>query len=192
MSATQETPDLSDPYQTFGYFDPFQAKRILKRFAGRVLGDCNERWNAGALDENLAHTAVVEGQASWLMIAYELKRAGQPAEPTPAALKSITDSSDAGMDDFPVLKNSPLYIQQSLLFPYTQGTEFFQSVWKKMGKRAFAEVFTQPPVDTAQVIHPDRYFARVMPQIFVEVLRPALALAEDDALPRPFPQHDPQ
>jgi hypothetical protein len=32
MSATEETPDLADPYQTFGYFDPFQAKRILKRF----------------------------------------------------------------------------------------------------------------------------------------------------------------
>jgi Putative prokaryotic signal transducing protein len=32
MSATAEAPDSADPYQTFGYFDPFQAKRILKRF----------------------------------------------------------------------------------------------------------------------------------------------------------------
>ena len=33
-------------------------------------------------DENLAHTAVVEGQASWLMIAYDLKAQGQAADPT--------------------------------------------------------------------------------------------------------------
>ena len=31
-------------------------------------------------DENLAHTAVVEGQASWLMLAYDLKQSGKPAE----------------------------------------------------------------------------------------------------------------
>jgi len=30
-----------------------------------------------------------------------------------------------------------------------------------MGKAAFRYVFTNPPVDTAQVIHPDRYFAHI-------------------------------
>jgi hypothetical protein len=30
-----------------------------------------------------------------------------------------------------------------------------------MGKAAFSYVFTNPPSDTAQVLHPDRYFARV-------------------------------
>src|SRR5207248_9683327 len=43
-------------------------------------------------DENLAHTAVVEGQASWLMIAYELKQAGQDPEPTAKMLAAVGDS----------------------------------------------------------------------------------------------------
>jgi hypothetical protein len=110
-------------------------------------------------DENLAHTAVVEGQASWLMLAYDLKQSGQPAAPTPEMVKSVVDASETSMEDYPVLRGSPLYIQQSLLFPYTEGTMFFDAVYRKMGKPAFANVFTNAPVDSAQIIHPDRYFA---------------------------------
>ena len=110
-------------------------------------------------DENLAHTAVVEGEASWLMLAYDLKQAGQAPVPTEKMLQSVVDSSDASMADYPVLKGSPLYIQQSLLFPYTQGTVFFDAVYKKMGKPAFAAVFTNAPADSAQILHPERYFA---------------------------------
>lgn len=110
-------------------------------------------------DENLAHSAVVEGEACWLMIAYNLKQAGQRWLPTPETLKSVTDSGQSSMADFPILKDSPLYIQQSLLFPYAQGTVFFDAVYKRMGKQAFMVVFTDPPSDSAQVIHPERYFA---------------------------------
>jgi hypothetical protein len=110
-------------------------------------------------DEDLAHSAVVEGQASWLMIAYGLKQAGQPAVPTEQALQAIVDSDSSFGSDYPVLKNAPLYIQQSLLFPYSEGTRFFDSVYKKMGRRAFSAVFTDPPSDSSQIIHPDRYFA---------------------------------
>jgi hypothetical protein len=116
-------------------------------------------------DENLAHTAVVEGQASWLMLAYDLKQSGQPPVPTPDMLKTVVDSSELALTDYPVLKGSPLYIQQSLLFPYTQGTLFFDAVYKKMGKRAFTLVFTDAPADSAQIIHPDRYFAHQKPTV---------------------------
>jgi hypothetical protein len=114
-------------------------------------------------DENLAHTAVVEGQASWLMIAYDLKQAGRPPVPTPDMLKSVVDSSDSSISDYPVLQESPLYIQQSLLFPYTEGTLFFDAVYKKMGKAAFSAVFINAPKDSAQILHPDRYFAHQKP-----------------------------
>ncbi len=114
-------------------------------------------------DENLAHTAVVEGQASWLMIAYELKRAGQAPVPTPDMLKSVADSGESSMTEYPVLKGSPLYIQQSLLFPYSQGTMFFNAVYRKLGKAAFAEVFLHPPVSSTQIIHPEKYFAHEKP-----------------------------
>jgi hypothetical protein len=111
-------------------------------------------------DQDLARTAVVEGEASWLMIAYELKQEGQPPEPTHEALQAITNSGEGSMGDYPVLKSSPLYIQQSLLFPYTDGTLFFDAVYRKLGKAAFGAVFADPPHDAAQVMHPNRYFER--------------------------------
>ncbi len=78
-------------------------------------------------------------------------------------LKSVADSGESSMSDYPVLKNSPLYIQQSLLFPYSQGTMFFDAVYHKFGKAAFAEIFTHPPSDSSQIIHPERYFAHEKP-----------------------------
>lgn len=114
-------------------------------------------------DENLAHTAVVEGQASWLMIAYELRESDQPPLPTPEMVKAVADTSEASMTDYPVLKNSPLYIQESLLFPYSEGTAFFDAVFKKEGKAAFSLVFTDPPLDSSQIMHPAKYFAHEKP-----------------------------
>jgi hypothetical protein len=125
-------------------------------------------------DENLAHTAVVEGQASWLMIAYELKQKDQNPAPTSEMLKSVGDSSEDSMADYPVLKGSPLYIQQSLLFPYGEGTLFFDAVYRKMGKASFSAVFADPPADSGQVIHPERYF-RHEKAATPEIPKPALA-----------------
>jgi hypothetical protein len=110
-------------------------------------------------DENLARTAVVEGEASWLMIAYNLKLSGQPIEPSREMLKSFADSSEGSSDDYPVLKRSPLYVRESLLFPYSEGTSFFEAVYRKEGKKSFAAVFEDPPFDSAQIMHPDRYFS---------------------------------
>ena len=126
-------------------------------------------------DEDLAHTAVVEGQASWLMIAYDLKQQGQPPVPTKREIESVGDSGGDSSGEFPVLKKSPLYIRESLLFPYAQGTLFFDAVYKKLGKQAFSAVFNDAPADSGQIIHPDRYFAHqkaTVPEL------PALALNE--------------
>jgi hypothetical protein len=114
-------------------------------------------------DEALAHAAVVEGEASWLMIAYNLKLAGEPAAPSGNMLKSALNSDGDLGGDYPVLKSSPLYIRQSLLFPYFHGALFFNAVFQKMGKKAFAAVFTDPPVDSAQIMQPKKYFLHVAP-----------------------------
>jgi hypothetical protein len=102
---------------------------------------------------------VVEGQATWLMVAYQNKKSGAEAAPTAEMLKQVTDGSDSSTGQYPVLNGSPLYIQRSLLFPYSEGTLFFDAVYRKMGQRSFAAVFTDPPKDSSQIIHPDRYFA---------------------------------
>lgn len=114
-------------------------------------------------DENLAHSAVVEGQASWLMIAYSLKESGQNPTPTADMLRSVTESDSASTVDYPVLSDAPAYIRQSLLFPYSHGTAFFNTVFERLGKRAFAEVYGHPPSGSSQILHPDRYFDNRQP-----------------------------
>src|SRR5262249_30259889 len=70
----------------------------------------------------------------------------------------IVQSGDITAGQYPILQASPLYIQQSLLFPYSAGTSYFDAVYKRLGKPAFSTVFTDPPTDTAQIIHPELYF----------------------------------
>jgi hypothetical protein len=110
-------------------------------------------------DENLAHSAVVEGQATWLMMAYQMKKVGLTPAPTPEMLAQAAGNTEASNSQYPVLDKSPIYIQRSLLFPYDEGTLFFDAVYRKLGQPAFARVFTDPPVDSSQILHPDRYFA---------------------------------
>lgn len=117
-------------------------------------------------EESLARQSVVEGQASWLMLEFAARRIGKTlADPKTAS--EYLNSSDAEMDsddsDYPVFNKAPLYLKETLMFPYEAGQNFQQAVFLKDGKAAFSRVFREPPVDTAQILHPDRYFEGVKP-----------------------------
>ncbi len=114
-------------------------------------------------DQSLAHTAVVEGQASWLMLAFQRHLDNLDSVPSAEQLKMIENAGDSSSAEYPVLQGSPLYIQQSLLFPYTEGVRFFDEVYRKLGKAAFGSVFSDAPLDTAQIYHSRLYFEHVKP-----------------------------
>ncbi len=108
-------------------------------------------------DEAMARMAVMEGQASWLMAAYASRRiTGTITDLTrffdPSA--ALTDKTAA---QFPVFASAPLYVRESLVFPYAAGMHFQQVLYDRDGQGAFSEVFERPPQSTQQVIHPDRY-----------------------------------
>jgi hypothetical protein len=69
----------------------------------------------------------------------------------------MTSSSDLGGGQFPVFDNAPLYLRESLLFPYLQGMKFQQEVVVRLGKEGFAEVYRRPPNRTQQIMHPELY-----------------------------------
>ncbi len=112
-------------------------------------------------DGALARAAVMEGQASWVMAEFGARRMGGSLKDSPAMAELMAKGGDISSGQFPVLEKAPLYIRESLLFPYTRGMLFQQRVIEKMGQAGFAEVFRHPPSSTAQIIHPERYFARV-------------------------------
>ncbi len=118
-------------------------------------------------DSSTARMAVMEGQASWLMAEYTARRSGGSLRDSPAVLEALTNPGALG-GEFPVFSKAPLYLRETLLFPYTRGTAFQHAVYLRLGPAAFAEVFRRPPATTQQVLHPELYFERREPA------RPAL------------------
>ena len=119
-------------------------------------------------DGSMARLAVMEGQASWLMAEYLARKAGQSLATSPALLDTMSHSIESGAGEFPVFESEPLYLRETLTFPYSRGLLFQNAVYLRMKQKSFAEVFRKPPVSTQQILHPDTYFSGLEPA------RPAL------------------
>ncbi|HYL73114.1 MAG TPA: hypothetical protein VEU96_02860 [Bryobacteraceae bacterium] len=116
-------------------------------------------------DGSTARLAVMEGQASWLMTAYMSKLNGGPPEAPDKMLDLMTNSISTSAEQYPVFAKAPLYIRESLVFPYTQGMLFQNALFRKLGRDSFAEVFRNPPVSTQQILHPEKYLAHRAPHL---------------------------
>lgn len=115
-------------------------------------------------DAGTAREAVIEGQATWLMWAYSSKLAGGEAKVSDIVLDAMKDGAEAGSgSQYPVFGTAPLYLRQSLVFPYTSGLRFQNAVIEKLGNAGFSEVFRRPPLSTQQILHPNLYLERKEP-----------------------------
>jgi hypothetical protein len=110
-------------------------------------------------EASLAREAVVEGQASWLMLEVTARRGGRSLADPDTARELMAVDSDASDSSYPVFNEAPLYLRRTLLFPYDDGERFQQAIFLHDGKTAFTKVFRQAPASTAQIMHPDRYFS---------------------------------
>lgn len=111
-------------------------------------------------DAATARQAVMEGQATWLSWAYLFwTRTGKPEIPKDR-LEELAKSAGA---EGPVYSSAPLYIRESLVFPYNQGIQFIDAVFRKMGRASFDQVFDHPPASTQQILHPQDYFDMLAP-----------------------------
>ncbi len=113
-------------------------------------------------DASTARQAVMEGQATWLSWAYLFWSRNGRGEIPANRLDELANSAGA---DGPVYSNAPLYIRESLVFPYNRGILFQDAVFRKLGRKAFDEVFDRPPLSTQQILHPDTYFSKRTPDM---------------------------
>jgi hypothetical protein len=132
---------------------------------------------ADSSEISLAREAVVEGQASWLMIEVGARRTGRTLANPQTARELLESDNSSQSSDYPVFNKAPLYLRRTLMFPYDDGEKFQQAVFLRKGKTAFADVFRDPPATTAEIIHPARYFQHT-------------PLTEPD-LPKPMPRAKP-
>jgi len=114
-------------------------------------------------DGAMARLAVMEGQATWLMSEYLAGRMGLSLRKSRAVVEMMSRQTEVMGGDFPVFDNAPLYLRETLVFPYAKGLLFQQAVVEKLGQAGFAEVFKRPPAGTYQIIDPEKYFAALEP-----------------------------
>jgi hypothetical protein len=114
-------------------------------------------------DGATARLAVMEGQAMWLMSEYLAHKSGQSLKNSPELVAMMSKLGSNDGDKFPVFDKEPLYLRQTLVFPYTKGMLFQNAVFQRDGMGGFAEVFRHPPVSTQQIEHPDKYFSGAKP-----------------------------
>ncbi len=132
---------------------------------GHALADQNfpiRRFLAKTRDDSeasLARETVVEGQATWLTLEYSARRVNKSLSDPATASLLLRSPPEADDGAYPVFANAPLYLKITLLFPYDQGQRFQQAMFLKEGKTAFAHAFEKPPVSSAQILHPERYFS---------------------------------
>lgn len=112
-------------------------------------------------EQQAARLAVVEGQAMWVMLDWQLGRMGlgSVAGNRAALERMLPAIGSMAAASYPVFASAPLYLKETLLFPYTAGVVFHQTAVERFGPRAFRRVLEKPPETTHQILHPEAWLA---------------------------------
>ncbi len=107
-----------------------------------------------------AREAVVEGQAEAMMLEYELAPVGRSIVDSPDLVETMELQMANGTDDSTVFRDAPIFLRESLTFPYSYGLNFVVKLMEKGGKeKAFAAVLANPPHTTRQIMQPETYLS---------------------------------
>ena len=115
---------------------------------------------AGRAEESFAFSSLLEGDAR-LTETIWMDQYLDPLEALAAAL-GLGDSSGDGGE---ALLSAPPYFLKSLLFPYTQGLTFVESLHSAGGFAAVDGAYGKPPTSTEHIIHPSTYSAGQAPAV---------------------------
>jgi hypothetical protein len=119
-------------------------------------------------DRQTAAQAAAEGHATLVMFAFLAEEeTGQPVDVTalPDLGAQLRPSLEAQNEQFPVFRDAPRVIRETLLFPYLQGAAFVQALWQAAAERPGYAPAERPaplgsllPHSTKQVMFPETHF----------------------------------
>ena len=107
-----------------------------------------------------AREAVIEGQAQAMMFQYALAPAGHSITTSPALVGAMQEESLTGTPSTKVFNEAPIFMKESLTFPYSYGMDFVIKLMQNGGKeKGFAALLRNPPHTTRQIMQPDTYLS---------------------------------
>ncbi len=129
----------------------------LRRFEG---------WPKGDSDAELAAHALVEGEATLVMIEYDFELQGMKLDVN--KIGALTDNligqdSDNDAKSYPVLARAPNVLKENLQFPYLYGARFVGTVLRDRSWQALDASYASLPASTEQIMHPERFLDRDSP-----------------------------
>ncbi|MBI3924553.1 MAG: hypothetical protein HY319_03360 [Armatimonadetes bacterium] len=138
-----------------------------------------EALKSGSTDRQMALGALLEGDATLVMMDYPLRHSGLDSDANAVAMSELGDFM-AAVPWFPgagQYTSAPLYFKRALIFPYYVGMDFVREIRRFGGWTMVNHMYGEVPVSTEQIYHPEKYYEdRDMP---VEVSTRALPEAID-------------
>jgi hypothetical protein len=150
-----------------------------------IQGPFNGKENS---DFALARSALIEGDATLVMLdfsLYESKTLPDPNATSMADMKLLAAMvTSMSMDDIGAMEQmlggdkqeadepsaieaAPLFIRESLMFPYLAGLRFAVAARAGRTWKDLDAVYADPPVSTEQILHPERFFQKRDDPVFL-------------------------
>lgn len=116
-----------------------------------------EDWPKHDSDAEMAAHALVEGDASYLMMQYVQRNPLRQL----AFLKSMMSGGASTSEQ---IEKAPRVLREQMLFPYLQGMMWAAQVYKQGGWEAVSAAYKNLPKSSEQVLHYEKYTANEAPQ----------------------------
>ena len=123
------------------YFD-------LKKFLTPVEGND---------DRTLARNALIEGEGFIIMLDYALRPMGRNAIDVPDLVELNRAQMPLMETQFPIFGKAPDYLKETLIFPYAYGGAFLKEILTQGGWEDVAQIYSNLPESTEQILHPEKY-----------------------------------
>jgi hypothetical protein len=159
-------PDLQRPVLAHELTHALQDQSFgLDKWLRRGEEDLDKKKNLSPEDftkdeDSEARQAVVEGQAMVVLLDYMLAPMHRTVSDSPDIVDSLSADMATGGTDSVQYRNAPIFLKESLTFPYRYGLEFEAEVLRARGKQqAFAMTFQTPPRTSREIMEPQTYLA---------------------------------
>ncbi len=162
-------------------FDKDENKTVIAHELTHALSDQNydldkmQKLVEADDDRSMALSSLIEGEATLAMIGAQMEDwDGTKVGAIPSA---NLDRSFSLMMPFmsmaggASLREAPVILSESLIFPYLRGMVFCASLTNKGGWKAINEAYENPPQSTEQILHPEKYLDQPDPPTAIDLGR---------------------